>query len=143
MDAHNRSLIMNYAQFASDLPPDRTITFGSAEETEETMKRWGVNQEMRQLGTGKYRSDLAVLATEEAELYVDRFSKALSMNLEPPAGGIGILIPHSACGQFLACGQDMGKEKLIVFPPGSSADIVIRTWLALKPSPYRKRDSSN
>jgi len=116
---------MDYIQFASNLPPDRTITFESAEENEEVMKRWGVKQEMRQLGTGSYRSDLAVLTTEEAELYVDRFSKAVSMDLEPPAGTVGILFPRSASGQFLACGQDVGNEKLIVTPDGSGVDIVI------------------
>jgi len=116
---------MDYVEFASGLPPDRTVTFESAEECEETMQRWGINQEMQQLGTGKYRSDLAVLTTEEAELYVDRFSKAVTMNLEAPADAVGILFPRSASDQFLVCGQNVGNRKLIVFPDGSDADIVI------------------
>ena len=89
------------------------------------MKSWGVKQEMRQLGAGEYRSDLAVLTTEQGELYIDRFRKGISMHLEGPENSVGILFPRSARGQFLACGQDVGNNKLLVFPCGSSADIVI------------------
>jgi len=99
--------------------------FTSAEENEETIQRWGVNQVMRQIGTGKFRSDLAVRSTEQAELYVDRFNKAISMYLEPPKDSVGILFPRSASGQFLVCGINVGNEKLVVFPDGSGADIQI------------------
>ena len=51
---------MNYEEFASDLPLHRTTVFTSAEENQEVMQRLGVNQEVRQLGKGKFRADLAV-----------------------------------------------------------------------------------
>jgi len=70
---------VNYEAFASDLPPERTITFRSTEDNEETLLRMGVNQEMRQLRRGPFRSDLAVRATQTAELFADRFSTACRM----------------------------------------------------------------
>ena len=47
---------MIYKNFHSDLPLHRTIVFTSVEENEETMRRCGVNQEVRQLGKKKFRS---------------------------------------------------------------------------------------
>ncbi|MGB5366503.1 MAG: hypothetical protein WBN14_09565 [Polyangiales bacterium] len=46
---------MNYRQFASDLPPGQTVVFHSVEENEETMRAFGVTQELRQLGAGTFR----------------------------------------------------------------------------------------
>ena len=116
---------MDYMEFASDLPLNRTFMFSSAEENEETLKRWGVTQTMRQLGTGTFRSDLAVRITPQVELYADRFNKAVSMCLAPAKDTVGILIPRSESGKFLLCGQDIGNEKLVVIPHGSEVDITI------------------
>jgi len=116
---------MEYMRFTANLPLDRTIKFSSAEENTEIMKRWGVNQEVRQLGAGKFRSDLAVRHVQDIELYADRFSKALSAYLEPPAGTVSFLFPRSVSGKFLACGKNVGNEKLIVIPEGSGVDIAV------------------
>ena len=116
---------MDYIKFASDLPLDRTLKFASAEENTETMKRWGVNQEVRQLGAGKFRSDLIVRPIRDVELYADRFNKAASAYLEPPAGTISFLFPRSVSVKFLACGRNVANEKLIVIPDGSGVDIVV------------------
>ena len=115
---------MDYMKFASDLPLDRTFKFASAEENTETMNRWGVNQEVRQLGAGKFRSDLAVRRIKDVELYTDRFNKAVSAYLEPPAGTVCFLFPRSVSGRFLACGQNVGNKKLIMVPDGSGVDLV-------------------
>ena len=115
---------MNYEEFASELPLDRTIVFSSAEENEETMQRLGVNQIVRQFGTGAFRSDLALCSTEHADFFSDRFSKAISIYLEPPAGTVGILIPMSASGHFLACGDEVANDKLLFQADGSGTDIV-------------------
>ena len=114
---------MHYMKFASGLPLDRTIKFASGEESTETMKRWGVNQEVRQLGAGKFRSDLAVRRVQDVDLYADRFNKAISVYLEPPADTVSFLFPRSVTGKFLACGHNVGNDKLIVIPDGSSVDI--------------------
>jgi AraC-like DNA-binding protein len=115
---------MTYEEFASDLPLHRTIVFTSAEENEETMQRYGVNQEVRQLGKGRFRAHLAVRSTEQAELFSDRFSTAVSMRLEPPAGTVGFLFPRGASGKFLASGENVANGKLVVLPDGSGTDIV-------------------
>ena len=115
---------MNYDEFASDLLLHRTIVFTSAEENEEAMRRYGSNQKVRQLGKGKFRSDLAARSTEQADLFSSRFNTAVSMYLEPPAGTVGFLFPVSASGQFLASGDNVANEKLVVLPNGSATDIV-------------------
>jgi AraC-like DNA-binding protein len=120
----NSRVSMNYKEFASELPHLRTIVFSSAEENEETMQRLGVNQIVRQLGRGTFRSDLALRSTEHADFFSDRFSKAISISLEPPAGTVGILFPLSASGHFLACGNEVASDKLLVQADGSGTDIV-------------------
>jgi AraC-like DNA-binding protein len=115
---------MDYQAFASDLPPHRTIVFQSAEENEETMRRHGVTQELRQLGKGNLRCGMAVLSTEQADLYADRFNKAFSMRLAPPTGSVGLLLLRSVSGYALASGENGADDKLIVVPDGSETDIV-------------------
>ena len=116
---------MNYMEFASDLPLHQTIKFKSVEENEETMQRWDVTQEMWQIGTGKFQSDLIVRTTPQADLYADRFSKAVSMHLEPQKDTVGILFPRSASGKFVVCGQNAGNEKIVIIPYGSGIDLTI------------------
>jgi len=60
---------MTYAEFAADLPPNRTMHFTSAEEMEEALQQAGVYQPIRQLGEGEFRSALAVQSTELADLF--------------------------------------------------------------------------
>ena len=115
---------MNYEEFASDVPQDRTFSFTSAEEMEEELLRSGVYQPMRQMGKGEFRAHLAALSTEQGDLFSDRYSTAISLYLEPPAGMFGILFPRSASGHFLACGDDVGNDKLIVSRSGCGVDIV-------------------
>ena len=106
---------MEYEDFASDLPQHRRTVFTSAEENEETMRR---------LGKGTFRCDMAVRSTEQADLFVDRFSKAVSIYLEPPAGTVDLIVFRSASGKFLASGDNVANDKLVVIPDGSGTDIV-------------------
>jgi AraC-like DNA-binding protein len=114
---------MTYEEFVSDLPRQR-IVFTSAEENEETMKRLGIDQEVRQLGNGKFRSDLAVRSTAQVELYADRFNTAVSVHLDAPEGTVGFVFPRTDSGRFLASGQHVGNNKLIVVRHGEGTDIV-------------------
>ena len=116
---------MNYRDFASDLPRHCTTTFTSVEENEEAMRRQGVDERHRQLGSGKIRIDLAVLETDEALVLSDRFSKSMVMTLSTVPGMAGFVFPRTANGHFLASGHELGNDKLLVIPPGSSADVVI------------------
>ena len=95
------------------------------EENEEELRRLGVNQEMRQLGSGDYRCDLAFRDMESCQLISDRFNKALLMYLEPPPGTAAFLFPKSISGRFLAFGENVGNQKVLFFPEGSGADITI------------------
>ncbi|MDH3614087.1 MAG: helix-turn-helix transcriptional regulator [Gammaproteobacteria bacterium] len=116
---------MNYDEFAADLPADRTIEFTTVEKMEETFREWGVEQPMRQLGNGSFRSALAVQSTKQADLFSDRYSTAISVYLEPPPGNVGFLFPRSASGQFVTNGEDVGNDKLVALSDGSGADIVV------------------
>jgi AraC-like DNA-binding protein len=115
---------MVYERFAADLPPDRTVAFTCAEENEETLDRHGVNQRMRQVGNGSFRSHLAVLESGDTVLAADRFKTAISFFLELPAGMVGFLLPRSATGRFRVCGTDVANHELIFLSPGSGTDIV-------------------
>ena len=101
---------MNYEQFSSDLPKERTTSFSSVEENQEVMASLGVDQDIKQIGKGVLQADLCVRETQQAGLFCDRFSKAVSMFLEPPAGTAGFLIPRSASGKFMASGTDVSNE---------------------------------
>ena len=115
---------MTYAEFAADLPPKRTITFTSAEEMEEAFQQSGVYQAIRPLGRGKFRSALTAKSTEQADLFSDRYSTAVSIHYEPPAGTVVFAFPRSASGHFLTNGEDVGNDELIVLADGSGADVV-------------------
>ncbi len=94
------------------------------------MSLHGVNQPIRQLGKGDYRSCLAMHEADEVALFADRFSVSASIYLEPPVGMVGFLFPRTASGQFLASGHNVGNDKLLVLPPGSATDIVMPEVLA-------------
>ena len=115
---------MDYAEFAADLPMNGVISFSSAEENEEVMQRYGINQHVRQLGKGAFRADCATLETEQAILTVDRFNQACSVYLEPPPGTVALLVFRSAGGQFLASGENVANDKLVVLPDGYGIDLV-------------------
>lgn len=115
---------MNYETFSSDLPSDNRMTFCSAEENEETMRRLGFNQKVTQLERGGFQADMVSRSFEHVDFFADRFSTALSLYIEPPEGMVDLLFPRSASGQFFASGQNVANNKLLVFPPGSGIDIV-------------------
>ena len=115
---------MNYQHFAYDLPASETIVFNSVEENEEAMRAFGVTQEIRQLGTGKFRCDMAVRSTAQAVLFADRFNKAITSYLEPPVGHVCLLFPRSASGRFRSSGENVANDKIVIVPDGCGADIV-------------------
>jgi len=115
---------MNYKEFAANLPLRNSIEFTSPEESEEVLRSMGIEQPVRQIGRGDFRYRLALRSTPAADLYADRFSTAVSMHLEAPAGTIAMLFPRTASGRFLASGNRVGNNKLVVIPGGSGTDIV-------------------
>ncbi len=115
---------MTYEEFASDLPLHRTTIFEYAEEREETLRRYGINHEARQLGQGVFRSDLVARSAERVHLLSCRINKAVSMSLKPTVGMVGFLLARSANGQYSASGENVANDKLLVLPNGSGTDIV-------------------
>jgi len=115
---------MTDEEFASDLPQDRTFSFTAVEQMEEELARAGVCQPMRQMGKGKFRAHLATLSTEHGDLFSDRYNKAISLYIDSTEGMVGIVFPRTANGSFLASGDDIGNDKLIVLHEGSGVDIV-------------------
>lgn len=116
---------MDYETFASDLPTEGTVTFRSAEENEEVMLRMDINQEMRQLRRGPFRSDLAFRESEIAHLYADRFSAACRMYLEPQPGMVGLLWLQSAGGPLLASGVDAANDKMLFVPKNTVVGLIL------------------
>ena len=97
---------MDYADFTTDLPPKRTV-FRSVEEHEETMRRLGFETVMRQVGTGSYRSDLAVRRTEQADLHAVRHNKAFWNLIQPPVGKVALMMIRNPIGRVLVSGKDV------------------------------------
>ena len=118
--------LMDYETFASDLPRSNILTFTSAEENEETMQRLGVDQQMRQLGCGKFQCDMAVREFEDATLVADRLSKACSIKLGPPPGTVALAIFRSAGAELFADGTDVANDKMVFYPDGSQTDLLTR-----------------
>ena len=113
----------NFEKFAADLPPERTLEFTSPEELEEALLNAGVEQPTRQLEKGEFRAQLATATIDQADLFSDRYSTAISLHVRPPPDSFGFLFPHSASGEFIAQGADVGNDHLLFFPPGTGADI--------------------
>ena len=99
--------------------------FSSIEENEETMDVFDVDQNLRQIGKGQFQSHLAVRTVGETELFADRFNTALSLSVAAPKDTVAVLFPRSVNGRFLASGENLAEDKLIVVPDGTSTDIVI------------------
>lgn len=115
---------MGYEEFVSDLPLRGRISFSSAEENEEAMRRYDINQQVRQIGRGSFRSDMAMCETDQAFLIADRFNQSSSLYLEPPSGMVIFVVFRSAGGRFLASGESVGNDKLVVLPDGSGTDLI-------------------
>ena len=114
---------MNFDEFSSDLPPQQTEWFTTPEALEKAMDGYGIIQPTLQFKRGQFRAGLAQRKTESCELFADRYSTALSLRLCPPGDNIGILMPRSVSGRFMASGIDLANNNLLVFPDGATADI--------------------
>ena len=114
---------MDYDQFTQGFPFESALTSNSVEELEEQMLLFGVDQRMRQVGRGSFRSALAVRTTDQADLYTDRFNTSFSMLLESPAGSVGFVLGLSATGEMIAAGENIANDKLMLVPDGFGVDI--------------------
>ena len=109
---------------ASTLAPARRITFTSVEEVEAALRQMGVDSDMRQRAPGPFRAERTSLQAESATLHVGSYNRAFSVHLPPPTGETGLLFGRSRAGRFLASGERVGDDALLVIPAGTNVDIV-------------------
>jgi len=115
---------MNYNKFVSDLSLSESIEFNSAEENEEILHKFGVNQKIRQLKRGVFQSHMMVRDGHQLSLFADRINIGTSIHLEPPEDMVALFFPRSADGCFKASGCNINNDKLIFFPDNKGIDIV-------------------
>ena len=114
---------MTFEEFAADLPPGRTEWFTSPAALEKALKDFGVYQPTRQTKRGEFHAGLAFRSAPRADLFADRYSTALSLNLEAPPKAVSVLLPKSANGHFIANGINLADDHMLIFPGGSNSDI--------------------
>lgn len=114
---------MEYEQFAQG-PLQRPLHFTAVEEIEESMRHYGLSSyELRQLGTGSFQSDWAVLEKDDVELFSDRYNKAFSLLLHPPDGMVALLFCVTAGDPLLASGSDVANDALLLIPRDCATDM--------------------
>ena len=117
---------INYEKFAADLTSPYRLRFQSAEESEEAVRALGVKDyEMRQLGRGSFRSDMALLATSEGFLSSRRFERSLYSPLRTPKELVVLIIPTSVGGDIMASGEIVSQGELIVQTPETQVDFIV------------------
>jgi len=114
---------MNFEEFAADLPHQHTQWFTSPDALEKALQQVGVYQPTRQAKRGNFRAGLAYRAYPDCELFSDRYNTDLSLYLESPRGGIGILLPRSPSSHFIINGINLGDDHLAVAPLSEGMNI--------------------
>ena len=116
---------IHYEQFAADLTSPHTFRFHSAEESEEAVRALGVSDyEMRQLGRGSFRSDMALKQTSEGFLSSRRFERSLYSPLRAPKELVFLIIPSTAGRDIMASGEIVPQGGMIVQTPETQIDFI-------------------
>ncbi len=116
---------MNYEEFAADLTSHSSVRFNSAEESEEAVRELGVSDyELRQLGRGSFRTDMAVMQTSEGFLSSRRFERSLYSPLRAPKELVFLIITSTAGGDIIASGEIVPQGGLIVQTPETQVDFI-------------------
>ena len=117
---------MNYEEFAADLTSHSSVRFNSAEESEEAVRELGVSDyELRQLGRGSFRTDMAVIQTSEGFLSSRRFERSLYSPLRAPKELVFLIITSTAGGDIIASGEIVPQGGLIVQTPETQVDFIV------------------
>ena len=116
---------MSYEAFAADLTAHPCVRFHFAEETEEALHRLGVsNFELRQLGRGSFKTDLAGMLTSEGLVLSQRFERGFSLPMHTPDGMVTLLMTSTAGADLFASGDVVSNDKLIVQTPETEVDVI-------------------
>ena len=115
---------ISYEEFASDVTSGQSVRIHSIEETEETLKSLGVSSfEMRQLGRGTSRTDLAAILSPEGLALSHRFERSFYSPLHTPDEMVTLLITSAVNGDLYANGTVISDGKLLVQTPDTEIDI--------------------
>ncbi len=116
---------MSYEEFAADLTPHRSVRIHNVEETEEVVRGLGIPEfELRQLGRGSFKNDLAAILTPEGLALAQRYERSFYSPLHTPDGMVTLLITSTAGGDLFASGDVVSNQKLIVQTPETEVDII-------------------
>ena len=114
---------MTFEEFTADLPPGRTEWFNSPAALEKALLAAGVYQPTLQTKRGEFRAGLAFRQTPYADLFADRYSTDLSLQLQTPRKMVSFLIPKSASNHFNVNGINLTDDHLLFSPDGVISDI--------------------
>ena len=115
---------MNYEQFAADVTSGSSVRFHFVEESEKALRGLGVSEfELRQLGRGSFRSDMAAILTSEGIALSQRFERRFYSPLRTPEGMVFLIIPSTAGGDFFVSGDIISQRELIVQTPQTEVDV--------------------
>ena len=117
------TVMMNFEEFAADLPRRHSQWFTSPAALEEALKQFGVYQPTRQARRGEFRAGLAHRTYPDCVLLSDRYSTDLSLYLESPAAEVGILLPRSPSNHFIINGINLSDDQLAVAQLGEGMNI--------------------
>ena len=115
---------MSYEKVTHDLNLYSTHRFSSVEENQEVMKSLGIDQQVRQISPGAFKSNLFFRSANEVNLFADSFNTATSIILEAPTDTVGLLFIQTPCEQVFASGEEVANHKLLFIPPDGGADII-------------------
>ena len=116
---------MNYDELVADLAPHSSVRFHSAEESEAAVRAVGVSDyELRQLGRGSCRVDMALSQSPEGFLSSRRFERSLFSPLRTPKELVFLIIPSSVKGDIVASGETVPQGGIIVQTPDTQVDFI-------------------
>ncbi len=114
---------MRYEDFAADVAPWASLTFDDPDECDEELRSFGIDQETRQTGSGKFRFDMAATEAGGAKVWSSRYRTAFSIAGGFPSDVAAIMLARAASDRVITNGQNVAGGRLVVFLDGQEADI--------------------
>jgi len=114
---------MRYEDFAADVAPWASLSFDDAEQCDEQLRSFGIDQETRQTGAGKFCFDMAATEAGGAKVWSSRYRTAFSIVGEFPRDTAAIMLARGASNRVITNGQNVAEGRLVVFLDGQEADI--------------------
>jgi AraC family ethanolamine operon transcriptional activator len=114
---------MRYEDFAADVAPWASFSFDDAEEHDEELGGFGIDQETRQTGAGQFRFDMAASEAGGAKVWSSRYRLGTSIVGAFPRDMAAIMLVRTANDRVITNGQNVARRRVIVCMDGQVADI--------------------